>query len=80
MLTGGKPEMLCKEGGGSMFFEAYTHALIRVPISGDRIEAYDIDDKTATEPKLTSRPMSPPAGFATSGILAVRQPLSGCIN
>jgi hypothetical protein len=78
MVTG-KPEKLCKDGGGAMFFEAYTHGLIRVPISGDRIEAYDIDDKVATEPKLGNRPMSLPAGFATSGVLAVRQPLSGCI-
>jgi hypothetical protein len=80
MLPGGTPEKLCKDGGGAMFFEAYTHGLVRIPISGDRIEAYDIDDKVGTAPKLTSRPMTLPAGFSTNGVLAVRQPLSGCIN
>ena len=80
MVSGGTPSKLCAAGGGTMLFEPYTHALLRVPTAGDRIEAYNILDTTRTAPTLAIRNMSLPAGFATGGVVAIRQPLSGCIN
>jgi hypothetical protein len=80
MVTGGTPSKLCTAGGGALLFEPYTHALLRIPTAGDRIEAYEILDTTRTAPTLSIRTMRLPAGFGTGGVMAVRQPLSGCIN
>jgi hypothetical protein len=77
MVTGGTTQKLCASAGGAMFFEPYTHALLRLPTARmDRFELYDIVDKNPMTPTLTQRNLQLPGGFVFSNVMAVRHPLN----
>lgn len=84
LVSGGSPYKACvTTAGGAMFFEPYTHGLIRLTPAAagatDRFEIYDIKDSDPTTPVLTPRMLKFPAVFSNKGgVLAVRRPKDVC--